>query len=210
LTAAKALPSPLVPRGVFALACVPALWLAGRALLGGLGANPFSELLNQLGLFTLILLFSSLSCTPLQLALGWKWPLRVRRMLGLFAFFYACSHLSTYLLDQGFDFGEIGKDILKRKFITIGMATWLCLLPLAVTSTNGWMRRLGFKRWKLLHRLAYAAGVLGVIHFIWRVKKDLTEPLVYAAVLAVLLGVRGVHFARLAIKARADRATVAP
>ena len=203
-------PSPWVPRAAFALACVPLALLAARAILGRLGANPIAEVLNALGLATLHLVLASLACTPLQIVFGWKWPLRLRRMLGLFAFFYGCAHFLTYsVLDQGLAVGEIWKDVVKRKFITIGMATLLVLLPLAVTSTNKWMRRLGFKRWKMLHRLVYLAGVLAIVHFVWRVKKDLTEPLVYGAILAVLLGVRVVSASRAAVNRRAKRATVA-
>ena len=199
-----------LPRAVFALACAPVAWLLAAALLGRLSADPIAKVLNELGLWTLRLLLASLACTPLQIVFGWKWPLRLRRMLGLFAFFYGCAHFLTYsVLDQGLAVGEIWKDVVKRKFITIGMATLLVLLPLAVTSTNKWMRRLGFKRWKMLHRLVYLAGVLAIVHFVWRVKKDLTEPLVYGAILAVLLGVRVVSASRAAVNRRAKRATVA-
>jgi methionine sulfoxide reductase heme-binding subunit len=167
------------------------LWLAGRVVRGDLGADPVAEVLNRLGLYALVLLLCSLGCTPLQILFGWKWPLLLRRMLGLFAFFYACLHLSTYVgVDQFFDFASIGKDIAKRRFITVGFAAWCSLLPLAVTSTQGWVKRLGFRRWKRLHRLAYVAAALAVVHFVWRFKTALVEPLIAAAVLALLLGVR--------------------
>jgi methionine sulfoxide reductase heme-binding subunit len=176
---------------VFAGAAAPLVWLGSRALRGTLGPDPVAEVLNRLGLYTICLLFCSLACTPLQIVFGWNWPLRVRRMLGLFAFFYATLHLSTYVfVDQGLDFGSIGKDIAKRRFVTVGFAAWCLLLPLAITSTNGWMRRLGFRRWKVLHRLAYVAGVLACIHFSWRFKTALLQPVLFSAVLAVLLGVR--------------------
>jgi sulfoxide reductase heme-binding subunit YedZ len=176
---------------VFAAALSPLLWLAGRAVRGDLGADPVAEVLNRLGLYALVLLLCSLACTPLQLVLGWKWPLRVRRMLGLFAFFYASLHLSTYLgVDQFFDFRAIGKDIAKRRFVTVGFAAWCALLPLAMTSTQGWVKRLGFRRWKRLHRLAYVAAALGVVHFLWRFKTAPLEPLVAGAVLGVLLAIR--------------------
>ena len=195
-----------IPRAAFALACAPLLLLGARGVLGQLGANPIEAVLNRLGFWALVMLLASLACTPLQI-LGWKWPLRLRRMLGLFAFFYACSHLLTYsVVDQGLALGEIGKDIVKRKFITIGMATWLLLLPLAVTSTNKWMKRLGFHRWKALHRLVYLAGIGGVIHFVWRVKKDLTQPLVFGAILAILLAIRAVSALRGAISERRSMA----
>jgi sulfoxide reductase heme-binding subunit YedZ len=176
---------------VFLGAVSPLLWLAGRALRGALGPDPVAEILNRLGLSALVLLLCSLACTPLQLVLGWKWPLRVRRMLGVFAFFYASLHLTTYVaVDQGLDLASIGKDIVKRKFVTVGFAAWCCLLPLAVTSTQGWVKRLGFRRWKALHRLAYVAAGLAVLHFVWRFKTALFEPLVAAATLFVLLAIR--------------------
>jgi sulfoxide reductase heme-binding subunit YedZ len=128
--------------------------------------------------------------TPLRSLLNWTWPLRVRRMLGLYAFFYATLHLLTYIVfDQFFDWNEIIIDIAKRPFITVGITAWFLLLPLAVTSTNKMMRRLG-KKWKKLHRLVYLISILGVLHFFWLVKADLQEPTIYAVILLVLLGVR--------------------
>ncbi|HZX65624.1 MAG TPA: protein-methionine-sulfoxide reductase heme-binding subunit MsrQ [Myxococcales bacterium] len=184
-------PERLVKPLVFLGALSPLLWLIGRGVLGRLGADPVSEILNRLGLYALVLLLCSLACTPVQLVLGWKWPLRVRRMLGLFAFFYATIHLSTYVgIDQGLDFAGIWQDIVKRKFMTIGFAAWCCLAPLAVTSTQGWVKRLGFRRWKALHRLAYVAGGLAIVHFVWRFKTALLEPLIAGGVLFVLLAVR--------------------
>ncbi|HWE24274.1 MAG TPA: protein-methionine-sulfoxide reductase heme-binding subunit MsrQ [Myxococcales bacterium] len=179
---------------VFAGAAAPLLWLASRAIRGTLGPDPVAEVLNRLGLYTISLLFCSLACTPLQIVLGWNWPLRVRRMLGLFAFFYATLHLSTYLfVDQGLDLASIGKDIVKRRFVTVGFAAWCLLLPLAITSTEGWVRRLGFRRWKALHRLAYAAAVLACIHFTWRFKTALLQPVLFSLLLAVLFAVRVVR-----------------
>jgi len=123
--------------------------------------------------------------------------LRLRRMLGLYAFFYVCVHFSIYIwLDQFFDWQGIVKDIAKRPFITVGFAGFVLLIPLAVTSTNAMVRRLGSKRWQALHRLAYVIAILGVIHFWWLVKKDITEPLIFAAILAALLGVRAIWAAR--------------
>ncbi|MEA2700555.1 MAG: methionine sulfoxide reductase heme-binding subunit [Myxococcales bacterium] len=183
--------------GVGALALVPLVRLGWLFYRDALGANPIAEALNQLGLWTLIILLSSLACTPIKILTGWKYPLRLRRLLGLEAFFYACLHFSMYIaVDQSFDFGEIWKDIIKRKFMTVGFAAWVLLIPLAVTSTNKMVKRLGFPRWKRLHRLAYVAAVLGVVHFIWRVKSDLREPLIYAFVLTVLLLVRVVDWLR--------------
>ena len=179
------------------LAMVPAARTAWLAFHDGLGPNPIAEALNRLGLWTLILLLTTLALTPIKIVTGWKFPLRLRRMLGLEAFAYACLHFATYVaVDQGFDFGEIWKDIVKRKFITVGFTAFVLLIPLAVTSTNGMVRRLGFPRWKRLHRLIYLIATLGVIHFVWRVKSDLREPLIYAAVLALLLVIRVVDQAR--------------
>jgi methionine sulfoxide reductase heme-binding subunit len=184
-------------------AFVPAARTAWLAFHDGLGPNPIAEAMNRLGLWTLILLLATLACTPIKIVTGWKFPLRLRRMLGLEAFAYAALHFCTYLvLDQFFDWGEIWKDIVKRKFITVGFLAFLLLIPLAVTSTNGMVRRLGFPRWKRLHRLIYVIATLGVIHFVWRVKSDLRQPLVYAFVLAVLLLVRVVAEARAARPAR--------
>ena len=191
---------PWLKPAVFAAASAPLLWLLSRALRGTLGPDPVAEVLNRLGLYAISLLFCSLACTPLQIVLGWNWPLRVRRMLGLFAFFYATLHFSTYLfVDQGLDLSSIGKDIAKRRFVTVGFAAWCCLLPLAITSTQAWVRRLGFRRWKALHRLAYAAAALACVHFIWRFKTALLQPVAFTMVLAVLLGIR------VAAKARAGR-----
>jgi methionine sulfoxide reductase heme-binding subunit len=187
----KAVRQPWLKPVVFFAALSPLLWLSSRALRGTLGPDPVAEVLNRLGLYTICLLFASLACTPLQIALGWTWPLRVRRMLGLFAFFYASLHLSTYVfIDQGLDLRGIGKDIAKRRFVTVGFAAWCSLIPLAITSTQGWVKRLGYRRWKALHRLAYLAAALGCVHFIWRFKTALLQPVLFTAVLLVLLGVR--------------------
>jgi sulfoxide reductase heme-binding subunit YedZ len=138
-----------------------------------------------------VLLLLCLACTPAQLVFKLKWPLLLRKLFGDFAFFYACLHLSTYVgVDQFFDWAEIGKDVAKRRFITVGMATWLVLLPLAVTSTRGWQRRLGFRRWKRLHRLVYLAGLGAVVHFLWRFKTAVGQPLLFCAALALLFAVR--------------------
>jgi sulfoxide reductase heme-binding subunit YedZ len=173
---------------VFSLAGAPAVRLGWQAFQGELGANPIAEALNRLGYWALVCLLASLACTPAQRLFRAAWPLAVRRMLGLFAFAYAALHVSVYVgLDQFFDFGEIGRDIVKRPFITVGTLAFVVLLPLAVTSTNKMVKRLGFSRWKRLHRFVYLAGVAGAVHFFWRVKADHREPLVFAAVLALLL-----------------------
>jgi sulfoxide reductase heme-binding subunit YedZ len=184
-------PYPWLEPGVLVGALVPAVAIVARGVRGDLGANPIAQALNQLGLVALVLLLAALACTPAKLVFGWTWPLRIRRMLGLLAFLYACLHVATYAgLDQFFDWAAIWKDVTKRKFIYVGAAAFTLLIPLALTSTDAAVRRLGFARWTLLHRLAYVAPALAVVHFYWRVKKDVTEPLVYGAVLATLLALR--------------------
>jgi sulfoxide reductase heme-binding subunit YedZ len=181
----------LLKPAVGVVGLLPAIRIGWLFFSGGLGANPIAEGLNRLGFWTLTILLASLACTPIRIVTGWNWPIRLRKLLGLLAFFYACLHFGVYIaVDQFFDFSEIWKDISKRKFITIGFAALLLLVPLAVTSTKGMVRRLGFPRWKRLHRLVYLAATCGVIHFAWRVKSDLREPLIFAFVLAVLLLVR--------------------
>jgi sulfoxide reductase heme-binding subunit YedZ len=198
--------------GVAAL--LPAARTGWLAFHDGLGPNPIAEVLNRLGLWTLILLLATLACTPVKILTGWAFPLRLRRMLGLEAFLYAFLHFGTYLgIDQFFDFGEIWKDIVKRKFITVGFLAFVLLIPLAVTSTNGMVRRLGFPRWKRLHRLIYVIASLGIVHFVWRVKSDLRQPLLYATVLAALLLVRVVDQSRTAARQAArvrGRAAASP
>ncbi len=155
-----------------------------------LGANPIEEITHRTGDWALRLLLITLAATPLRLLLGWRWPLRVRRMLGLFTFFYACLHLLTYfVLDQFFDWSEILKDIIKRPYITIGFSAFVLLVPLAVTSTHAMMRRLG-KRWGQLHQLVYVIAVFGILHYLWLVKADYLLPLIHAAILLALLLVR--------------------
>lgn len=184
-------PLPWLKPALFVGSLTPLAVMIGRGVRGELGADPIGEALNQLGLLALIFVVAALGCTPLKTFFGWTWPLRVRRMLGLFGFFYAVLHVSTYTgLDQGFAWAAIYADITKRRFIFVGFAAFVLLIPLAVTSTNAAVKRLGFERWKRLHRLAYVAPILGVIHFTWRVKKDVREPLTYAVVLAALLLVR--------------------
>jgi sulfoxide reductase heme-binding subunit YedZ len=170
---------------------LPLALLAVDGARGALGANAIEVVLNQTGLLALVLLLASLACTPLKLVFAWTWPMRVRKLLGLLAFAYAALHFLTYaVVDQGLAWRAMVEDVTKRPFITVGFTALVLLVPLAVTSTNGWVRRLGFPRWQRLHRLAYVAAVLGVVHFVWRVKADATEPLIYGAVLALLLGLR--------------------
>ena len=156
-----------------------------------LGANPAEFITRATGDWTLRFLLITLAVTPLRKLSGWGWLLRFRRMLGLFTFFYGVVHLASYVsFDHVFEVGEIIKDIIKRPFISVGFGALLLMLPLAITSTNAMVRRLGAARWLKLHRLIYVIGPLGVLHFWWMVKRDLTEPIMYALVLALLLGYR--------------------
>ena len=184
-------PLPWLKPAVFTGSIVPFAATIYFAFTGRLGANPISESLNRFGLLALIFLILSLACTPLKSLFGWTWPIRIRKMLGLFAFFYGSAHFLTYAgLDQAFAWGKLFEDVTKRGFIVVGAIALVLMIPLAITSTSGMLKRLGFARWKRLHRLAYAAAGLGVVHFVWKVKKDMTEPLIYGAVLAVLLALR--------------------
>jgi sulfoxide reductase heme-binding subunit YedZ len=175
---------------VFLLCLLPLALLGWRIAAGRLGANPVEAVLHFTGAWGLRLLLVTLAVTPLRRLTGRGWLLRFRRMLGLFAFFYVVLHVAVYLvLDRGLAWEEIVTDLAKRPYIMVGFAAFVLLVPLAVTSTRGWVRRLG-RRWQLLHRSVYLIAVLGVLHFLWLVKADLREPLIYAAVLAVLLAAR--------------------
>lgn len=197
MPARRKTPLPWLKPGIFVGALVPLLAILNRARTGDLGADPIAEGLNQLGLMALIFLVASLACTPLKNVFGWTWPIRIRRELGLFSFFYALLHVSTYVgLDQFFDFRTIIEDVTERKFIFLGFAAFVSLVPLAVTSTNSAVRRLGFVRWKRLHRLAYVAACLAAIHFLLRVKVVGAEPLTYALIVGGLLLVRLIGFKR--------------
>jgi sulfoxide reductase heme-binding subunit YedZ len=176
---------------VFVAALIPFAWLVYRALNNDLGTNPIETLNRYTGDWTLRFLLITLAVTPLRRLTGWNLLLRFRRMLGLFAFFYVCSHFLTWVwIDQFFDINSIIKDVIKRPFITLGFTCLMLLIPLAVTSTNAMARRLGARNWQRLHRLVYPVGVGGVIHYLWLVKSDIREPLLYGAILAVLLGLR--------------------
>jgi sulfoxide reductase heme-binding subunit YedZ len=203
-------PHPWLKPAIFVGSLTPLASILWRAVTSDLGANPIAEALNLLGLSALIFLTASLACTPLKTILGWTWPIRVRRMIGVYAFFYALLHVIVYTgLDQGLAWRAIWADVTKRKFIFVGFAAFVMLVPLGATSTQAAVRKLGFVAWKRLHRLAYLAGGLAVIHFIWRVKKDISEPMVYALIVAVLLAVRVVVFARsrLAKRRESERKT---
>ncbi len=177
-------PLPWLKPGVFAGSLIPLAVTGWRGFHDQLGADAVAAALNQLGYLAFLFLTATLLCTPVRIASGWSWPVRLRRMLGLFAFFYASLHFLMYFtVDQSLNLRDIYNDIMKRKFILAGFLTLLILIPLAATSTNRMIRRLGFLRWKLLHRLSYLAGILASLHFIWRVKKDLTEVLIFCAIL---------------------------
>jgi methionine sulfoxide reductase heme-binding subunit len=173
---------------VFAGALVPLAAILWNAAHKNLGANPIAEALNELGLTALVFLVGCLACTPVREVFDWPWAVGLRRMLGNFAFFYALLHAATYsLLDQRGNLRAILADVTKRPFIIAGFGAFLILIPLAATSTAAAVQRLGFKRWKRLHRLVYLAGALAAVHFILRVKKDVREPAVYAVLLGVFL-----------------------
>jgi sulfoxide reductase heme-binding subunit YedZ len=187
----RAAPLPWLKPGLILGSLAPLASIIVRAYQGNLSANPIAEIINELGLTALIFLVAGLACTPARWLFGWMWPVRIRRELGLLAFFYAMLHVLVYVvLDQGFDWQIIVEDIVQRPFITVGFLALVLLAPLALTSTTGWVRRLGFRRWTRLHQLAYVAGVLAVVHFVWRVKIDLSQPLVYGSILGALLLVR--------------------
>jgi sulfoxide reductase heme-binding subunit YedZ len=178
----------------FLLALYPLVRLLVFAATDNLGANPIEFITRSTGTWTLVGLMLTLTITPLRKMTGWGSLLRIRRMLGLFSFFYATLHFITYIwLDQFFDLGAIIHDVYKRPFITVGFSAFILLIPLALTSSNVMIRRLGAKRWQQLHKLVYLIAILGVLHYVWLVKKDLTQPLIYAGVLTLLLGWRLWH-----------------
>lgn len=180
----------LLQRAVFLLALLPLLWLIADAVQGHLGANPIESVVRRLGDWALRLLLCCLAMTPLRLLTGQNWPVRLRRMLGLYAFFYALLHVSAWVvLEQFFDVEAMLEDLLKRPYITLGALAFIGLWPLALTSTQGWQRRLG-QRWQRLHRLVYPIAILAVLHHFLMVKADLRQPLLHACVLALLFGVR--------------------
>jgi methionine sulfoxide reductase heme-binding subunit len=172
----------------FLLCLVPLGILVWRALTGNLGANPVEFIQHATGDWTLRFLIITLCITPFRKLLKLPDLIRFRRMLGLFAFFYACLHFLTYLgPDQSFDLAAMWKDVYKRPFITVGFTAFVLLIPLALTSTAGWIRRLGGRRWQMLHRLIYISAICGVIHYYWLVKSAVLRPLTYGAIVAVLL-----------------------
>jgi sulfoxide reductase heme-binding subunit YedZ len=192
---------------VFMVCLVPLGLLAWKGFHGMLGANPIEVITHATGDWTMRFLLITLAITPLRKLLRMPSLIRFRRMFGLYAFFYGLLHFMTWLwLDKFFDWHEMVADVVKRKFITVGMLAFLLLIPLAVTSTAGWIRRLGGKNWQWLHRLIYVTAVAGVIHYIWLVKADLRKPLQYAAILGALMLYRVAVW--VAPKLRRDRAVV--
>jgi methionine sulfoxide reductase heme-binding subunit len=175
---------------LFVSALVPAAMLVAGLFTDDLGANPIEYITHETGWFALAFLTASLAITPLRRVTHWHEAIRLRRMLGLFAFFYASLHLLTwFVFDHTLDFGGMVEDVVKRPYITVGMSAFLLMLPLAITSNAAMIRRLG-RKWQLLHRLAYGAAVAAVVHFWWLVKADIREPQRWALVLSVLLGMR--------------------
>lgn len=181
---------PLAKPLAFLLALAPFAWLLFRGFTGRLTANPVEDITLTTGIWALRFLLISLAVTPLRRLTGWNRLIQYRRMLGLFAFFYATLHLATYFaFDLVFDFSRLAADVWKRPFITAGMVAFLLMVPLAITSTRGWIRRLG-RRWQVLHRLVYLSAGAAVLHFVWKVKVVVGEPVYYVAILVLLLGLR--------------------
>ena len=173
------------------LCLLPFVRLIFKYFANDLGANPLEFITRSTGTWTLAILLVSLSVTPLRKIKSLNWVIKLRRLLGLYAFFYVCLHFTTYLwFDQFFDLTSITKDIYKRPFITIGFAAFVLLIPLAATSTKAAIKLLTGKRWQQLHRLVYPAAICGVVHYYWLVKADITQPVIYAIILAVLFGIR--------------------
>jgi len=196
-----------IKAALFVVCLMPLCLLVWRGFNGGLTANPIEFITHTTGWWTLVFVLITLSVTPLRRLLDMPWLLRLRRMLGLYAFLYASLHFLTWLVvDQFFDWGAIVKDIVKRPYITVGFSAFVLLLPLAATSTNAMVRRLGAARWQALHRAVYLIAILGVVHFWWLVKKDIREPLAFATVLAILLGARLVFAWRKRVVAASARA----
>ena len=181
----------VVKPALYLAAVLPFTWLVFALVTGLVMGDEVKFMQHVTGDTALTCLMLTLSVTPLRRLTGWNELIKVRRLIGLTAFWYACLHLSTYLVfDQSLSIDEIAKDIVKHPWVLVGFTAFLCLVPLAITSTTGWVRRLGGKRWQRLHRLVYVAAIAGVLHYFWLVKKDIQAPLVYGAILLVLLGTR--------------------
>ena len=180
---------------VFVAALGPLAWLVYNAFWGDLGANPIETITNSTGIWTLRFIVITLTITPARWITKWNPIITFRRMIGLFAFFYGTIHFMIYfVLDRSLMFDGLWEDIVKRPYITVGFTGFVLMIPLALTSTKGWIRRLGGQRWNLVHKLVYVTGVLGVVHYLWKVKLDVTNPLIYGAIVGVLLSVRVVRW----------------
>lgn len=189
---------------VFILGLLPLIRLTWLGFQDELSANPIEFIEHSTGTWALIFLMVTLSFTPLRLISGVSWPLRLRRMTGLFMFFYACLHFVTYLwLDHWFDWNEITKDIIEHPYVLVGFTAFMLTLPLALTSNNPMQRRLG-RHWRRLHKSVYLIAILGVVHFLWLVKKDIREPLIYACVLGILFLVRVYFSLRKSVRGRQE------
>jgi methionine sulfoxide reductase heme-binding subunit len=181
----------VVKPALYFAALLPLAWLLFALFTGRVMGDQVKFMQHVTGDTALSCIMLALTVTPLRRLTGWNEIIRVRRLIGLTAFWYACLHLTTYIVfDQELSLMEITKDIVKHPWVLVGFTAFLCLLPLAITSTNGWIRRLGGKRWQRLHRLVYVAAFAGVLHYFWLVKKDITYPLLYGIVLIALLGIR--------------------
>jgi sulfoxide reductase heme-binding subunit YedZ len=192
---------------VFLAALVPLALLVWKVLTGRTSANPAEDIILTTGIWALRFLLATLAVTPLRRLTGWNRLVQFRRMIGLLAFFYASLHLASYIaFDRFFVFSDILKDIAKRPFITAGMTAFALMVPLAITSTKGWIRRLG-RRWQALHRLIYISALAAILHFVWKVKVAVGEPVYYALILAVLLGFRAVWHLRSAAAHHRQTAT---
>jgi len=192
---------------VFIACLAPLVWLAVRTLTGRLGINPVEDLELTTGIWALRFLVITLSATPARRITGWNRVIQYRRMFGLFTFFYVCLHFAIYIgLDQFFALGAIVKDVAKRPFITMGFTAFVLMIPLALTSTKGWIRRLG-RRWQVLHRLIYICGVCAAIHYLWKVKVMIGSPVYYAIVIGLLLSFRVFWLLKSAKLLRTQRVT---
>ncbi len=199
----------IVKGAIWGVALLPLLTLFYRYFTDRLGPNPISYATNLLGDTTLRLLLASLALTPLRMTFKISWQMSLRRLLGLFAFFYACLHFTIWIaVDHFFDWNEMMADVVKRPYITVGVLALTLLMPLAATSTTHMIKRLGGKNWRRLHRLVYVIGVLAVLHYLWLAKKGVNDPFVYAGLLAILLGVRLFDWARRG--ARSCRQPISP
>lgn len=194
---------------VFVACLAPFLWLAYRMVWGSLGVNPVETITNETGIWTLRLLVATIAITPIRWLTKWNPIIGFRRMIGLFAFFYATVHFLIYfVLDRSLMLDGLWEDIVLRPYITVGFLAFLLMIPLAVTSTRGWIRRLGGQRWNLLHKLVYVSSLLGALHYIWKVKLDVSNPLIYAGIVVLLLGWRLVKaVGKRDARQRAGRAT---